>query len=69
MDDNAKLSFEDNYVPVDGDGGASSPKTSITISKGANVSFINNHANDDGGGVYIQGMDSDNYTGEEDIIT
>lgn len=68
--DSATLSFEDNYVPVDGDGGGVFAKnTSITISKGANVSFINNHAKDYGGGMYIQGMDSDDYTGEEDIIT
>ena len=65
---NAKVLFENNSVAADGDGGGLYAKnSSITLNVTANMSFINNHAGDKGGGMYLQQINSDEYTGEVDM--
>ena len=66
---NAKMSFENNTVRVDGDGGGLYCKnSSFTVSAGVNLSFVDNYAGDDGGGMFLKGMTTEEYDEEGGMV-
>ena len=65
---NATMFFKDNFVLGEGDGGGLfALSTPFDVSNGTNVSFVDNHAGDGGGGMFLGGTDEN--IDEEDVIT